>query len=331
MNREALRAERSHYQATRPAQSEKGWLAVMGVATLVELIWWAIAWTAGIAPAPFLFSYLAIAFAALGTVLALHRIFGSARPRSALRTLVAATVLIGIAASLFLPLKYAIPREIPFWLDKPLAMAELNAFGTHPWVLLDRLFGWAAVPIDRVYALWLPVQLLAVYGIMIQPASPGKAQALIAYSLIWFGLGVIAAVLCSSAGPIFYDRLYGGSAFEALRSTLVRRGATMVLAESDAMWASFASGRPGPVAGMSAVPSLHVAVSAWMVLAARSIAPRAAGLALAYCVFMWAASVQLGWHYASDGLAGVIGALAIWWLTGLGMNLLTASRQGRAG
>jgi membrane-associated phospholipid phosphatase len=29
---------------------------------------------------------------------------------------------------------------------------------------------------------------------------------------------------------------------------------------------------------------------------------------------MWVASVQLGWHYFSDGLAGLLGTLALWWL-----------------
>ena len=37
----------------------------------------------------------------------------------------------------------------------------------------------------------------------------------------------------SSAGPIFYDRLFGGTAFAALRETLQSRGAWVALAESD--------------------------------------------------------------------------------------------------
>jgi hypothetical protein len=31
---------------------------------------------------------------------------------------------------------------------------------------------------------------------------------------------------------------------------------------------------------------------------------------------MWIASVQLGWHYLSDGLAGMLGMAAIWRLAG---------------
>jgi membrane-associated phospholipid phosphatase len=161
--------------------------------------------------------------------------------------------------------------------------------------------------------LWLPVQSLALFSVMVLPPSSAKSRALIAYSLAWFLLGVVAAVGCASVGPIFYDRLFGGHEFAALADRL-GGGAWMVQREADAMWASFASGRPGLVAGISAMPSLHVAISFWLWLTARSLAPRLASFALAYAVFIWIASVQLGWHYVSDGLAGALGMLALWWL-----------------
>jgi len=139
---------------------------------------------------------------------------------------------------------------------------------------------------------------------------------LIAYVLTWSLLGVVAALLLSSAGPIFHDRIFGGSEFAPLREMLDRRGAWVVLAESDRMWASLATGRPTIVAGISAAPSIHVAISVWIWLAARTMAPRLAPYALLYALFMWVGSVQLGWHYVTDGLLGVLGVLAIWALSG---------------
>ena len=224
------------------------------------------------------------------------------------------TILIVIGASLFLPLKYAIPGQVPFWLDEPLAAAERQLFGTDAWVIADRLFGWALVPVDRLYGLWLPVQSLVLFWVMAEPPSRAKSRALIAYALAWFVLGIAAATLFASAGPIFYDRLLGGSAFAALSDTLRSGGAWMVRAEADAMWASLASGQPSLVAGISALPSIHVAISLWIYLAARALAPRAAPVALAYAVFIFIASVQLGWHYVTDGVAGALGMGAMWWL-----------------
>src|SRR3982751_3372483 len=168
---------------------------------------------------------------------------------------------------------------------------------------------------DTLYGLWLPSQAVVLFAVVIQPPSRAKSRALVAYVLTWFLLGVVAATLLSSAGPIFHDRIFGGNSFALLGDTLRSRGAILALAESDRMWASLASGRPGIIAGISAVPSIHVAISVWAVLVARSLAPRAARYAGLYALAIWIGSVQLGWHYVTDGIAGALGTLAIWALS----------------
>jgi len=284
--------------------------------TAAEAAWWAVTWCMGISPAPYIFTYLALAFAGLGVALILRLALQPNMASPNWSSVLAATLLVGLGASFFLPLKYAIPKLVPFWLDQPIFLAERSVFAADAWVLLDRCFGWAAVPMDGLYALWLPTQALILFLVILQPASAAKARVLIAYILAWFVLGVVAAILLSSAGPIFYDRLFGGTTFRGLKEALQGHGARFAIAESDRMWRSLASRRPGIVAGISAVPSIHVAISVWMVLAARTIAPRAAGYALVYALVIWVASVQLGWHYVTDGLAGTMGMLGIWRLTG---------------
>ena len=288
------------------------WLAAMALTTLIECGWWAIAWSSGLAPGAYLWTYLAMAFSGLLGALLVRRIFTGKWSDAPWRSVVAATLIIGVGASLFLPLKYAIPREVPFWLDLPLASAEKHIFGGHPALLLDHVFGWADVPLDRLYSLWLPVQSLILFLVILQNPSPTKTRALIAYSVAWLALGVAAAAIFSSAGPLFHDRLLGGHSFAAVRATLQSRGAWIALAESDQMWASYASGTPGFVAGMSAVPSMHVAISLWIWLTARSMVPRLQWLAALYFVLIAIGSVQLGWHYVSDGVAGGIGMLIVW-------------------
>lgn len=308
---------RGWWPAFRPDVGADGrWLVVLGLLTAAELCWWAICWQSGIAPAPFLGVYLVLAFAGLVAALALRTAVRSRAERASWGALILGTSLIAISASLFLPLKYAIPAQMPFWLDAPLAGAERRLLGADAWVVADRLFGWALLPVDRIYGLWLPVQTVVLFSVMLLAPSPAKARALIAYCFAWFLLGVVAAILCSSAGPIFYDRLLGGDDFAALAERLRSGGAWMTLRESDAMWASLASGRPGFVAGISAMPSLHVAISVWMWFAARSLAPRAAPFALGYAMFIGIASVLLGWHYILDGLAGALGMGTLWWLGG---------------
>lgn len=286
----------------------------MATVTAIELAWWAIVWRAGMAPIPEILIYLSLAFGACAAAVALRlalRLDPVAAPWPAV---LVATLLMGIGASAFLPLKYAIPREIPFWLDQPVAMAERALFGADPWLLLDRLLGPAIVPMDWLYGSWLPVQTVAAFLLILARPSTAKSRALIAYTLAWFLLGVVAALLFSSAGPLFYDRLYGGSMFAGLGETLRHRGAWIALTESDRMWAAMAQHHPGLVAGISAIPSIHVAVSLWMYLVARTLARRYAPAALLYFLLIWIGSVQLGWHYTIDGLIGAIGMLGVWQL-----------------
>jgi hypothetical protein len=284
----------------------------MAAATVIEFVWWFIAWSLGIAPAPFVGTYLLLAFGALAVTLAVRLALRRDRPRPTWMSIITATALTGLGASLFLPLKTAIPKEIPFWLDQPLMLAERQLFGADPWLPLDHWIGWSAVPVDHLYALWLPVQGLVLFIVMLEPPSRAKSRALIAYSLAWFLLGVAAATLFSSAGPLFYDRLFGGGEFAAMRETLTSRGAWLALAESDKMWAATGSDPTSFVTGISAFPSMHVAISMWIYLTARALAPRAAIVALGYSAIVWIASVQLGWHYAADGLGGAAGMIALW-------------------
>ena len=281
----------------------------MAVLTGLELVAWAIAALAGFAPLPLLGTNLALAFAALGVALVVRLLLLRRWPSASWPAILAATALVGTGAAMFSALKYSIPAMVPFWLDPALNQAE------HLWQLLDAAFGWATYPIDRIYGLWLPTQLLVLFLIIFAAPSPAKTRALACYAAAWFLIGVVSATALSSAGPIFFDRVFGGTQYAALHAALAHHGAWMVMATSDAMWAARAGGTPGLVSGISALPSMHVAISLWMALTARALAPRMVPLAWAYFIFIWAASVLLGWHYASDGLAGCLGLLILWRLS----------------
>lgn len=281
---------------------------------VIELAWWATERRIGAAPAPLLATYLFLAFGGLAVAVALRLALRLTHSDAPWPAVVAGAFLVAIGASAFLPLKYAIPSEVPFWLDHPLAAMDRAIFGGDSWLLFDRLLGWAARPMDWLYGCWLPTQLLVMFLVMLSRPSPMKSRSLIAYGLAWFLLGAVAAVLLSSAGPLFYDRVFGGDTFARLTETLQNRGAWLALAESNRMWISMTSHEPGLAAGISAMPSIHVAISLWIFLTARTMAPRGSSAAFIYFVLIWIGSVQLGWHYASDGLVGALGMLGLWGL-----------------
>jgi hypothetical protein len=287
----------------------------MALLTGIELAAWTIARLVGVAPLPLLGINSIVAFVALGTALVVRRLSAPREPGASWPAIICATMLVGIGASLFSALKYSIPAIVPFWLDPPLDRVERALFGMPPWQLLDSANGWTTMAVDRIYGVWLPTQLIILFLVILARPSPAKSRALTCYAAAWFLLGLVAATFLSSAGPIFYDRAMGGAQYLALHAALARHNAWMVVATSDAMWATYASGRPGLVSGISALPSMHVAISLWIVLTARALAPKLSPLAWAYFAFIWVASVQLGWHYASDGLAGCLGLAALWALS----------------
>lgn len=302
------------------------WLAVMALLALAEFGWWLTAWSLGIAPLPFIGTYLLLASSGLAIAVVGRFAFHMYPIEPTWAALAAGTLLVAVGASVFLPLKYAIPREIPFWLDQPLTTGENAAFGTQPWLLADRLLGWATKPLDWLYGCWLPTQLLVMNFVMLSRPSRAKSHALIAYGLAWFLLGAVAAVLLSSAGPLFYDRAFGGTEFAQLAASLHSHGAWFTLTESDLMWSSIGSRRPGLIAGISAMPSIHVAISLWIVLSSRMMIPRLTYVATSYFILVFVGSVLLGWHYFSDGLVGAIGMWGVWWLAGIIIEHLSARR-----
>ena len=264
--------------------------------------------------AAYLIIALTIAVAAL-TLLLLVRLalLAAARePRPAVRiaadarsqrhrvgAFVAGIVLVGLQMGVLTWLKVMLPIVVPFWADGALAKLDHDLFGTDPWRLANAAFGWAAGLIDRVYVSWAPVKLAALFALLCLPASAAKARALSSYFLIVATVAVGQYAL-SSAGPIFtpaFADLPVQPWVDSARAYLIedyRRG----------------GGHIGT--GISAMPSLHVAIALWVALVARALAPRLQLLGWAYFALIAIGSVQLGWHYASDSIAGSLITLVGW-------------------
>lgn len=312
---------------------DRHWLIPLAsIAALQLLLWWTM-WGAGVASAPLFASYNWIAFFGLSIVGVplflrhLYRLHRSCEPRPLRRlgidlranaqrflaVLIAVQVL-ALSSSSFSALKVAMPVVAPFRLDPALTDLERWMFGTDPWRASHAWFGWATPLIDRIYLLWLPTMIIALYAVLLSRPSALKTRAIVTYALAWPLLGTIGAYMLSSAGPIFQERMFGGGG--DLVTALRARGADGTLFAYEKLWASYSDGAPLIGGGISALPSMHIALATWIALVVRSAHPRFAWLGWAYVATIWFGSVHLGWHYVVDGAVGIAGTFVIWHFSG---------------
>lgn len=307
--------------------SDREWLIAMAAVTVVQFVCWFALWRTGVARAPLIGLYDIVALTGLGVALivfVLHYLFAihregeespakrMARDFDARRAIAVAiaTVLAPITAGAFSAMKAAIPLVVPFYLDGPLTGFEQTIFGTDAWRISHALLWWATPLIDTFYLSWLPVMLLAFNFVLLSRPSPVKTRAMIAYLLMWPVVGTVGSYLLSSAGPIFHDALLGGHS--GLLDALQREGAKGTLMAYDHLWTSYANRFATLGGGISAMPSMHIGMACWLALSFRSYFPKQQWIGWTYMGCIWLSSIHLGWHYATDGVGGVIGALLVW-------------------
>jgi hypothetical protein len=205
-------------------------------------------------------------------------------------------------------LKNMLPAVIPYWADPALASLDRAILGTDAW----RLFPQTLTGLfDIVYTTWFPVHMLTVICILCLKPSPAKIQSLFAYFLTVGLMGVCGQYLLSSGGPIFYDRIVGGDGFADLLGRIDAHAKFTAMAQ-EFLWTSYSARANEFGNGISAMPSIHVATTAWIALALSSVWPRLRLPVWTYWFAIFLGSFALGWHYFLDGVVGTAGALGCW-------------------
>jgi membrane-associated phospholipid phosphatase len=261
---------------------------------------------------------LAAPLAAVPVAIALVLILLSASARARL-PLVLAAVLGTIALQIgFSTFKNLIPVLVPYYADPPLAAADRWLhLGVDPWLPVHRIA--AFLPMESLLVaylqLWvLPAMLLPVLAAATDPDAARRTRLLWVYLGIWILLGNLAAVAGSSVGPVFHDRLLGTDRFADLAAAIAASPLPQSLIGGlDAyLWGRYQSGQLIFGLGISAFPSVHVAIAT---LTALYLGERNRWLGLAgwlFAVLILFLSVYTGLHYALDGYASVLVVVAGW-------------------
>jgi hypothetical protein len=227
--------------------------------------------------------------------------------------------------SAFTSLKSGMTRLHPYSWDPVIAGWDRALLGQDAWRVLQPALGHPPVTfaLSVLYSAWHPAMILIFGGLTFSLGRPQlRAQALLALIGCWALLGTWAATALASVGPCFVGPMHlpmiDGFAPQASYLQAANRQLPIwEFAEQSRLLSAWASGKPVLGSGISAMPSMHVAVATLMALVGWRLG-RIAGVAGSlYLLIIVVGSIHLGWHYAMDGIAGAAGAGLLWAVAGL--------------
>jgi hypothetical protein len=231
-------------------------------------------------------------------------------------------VLFLVFSPAFTSIKSAIGHLHPYRFDPLFAQWDSIIHGGHAWELIHPLVAFPIVTflLNVLYNLWLPVVLLtfALVTVMLSNARL-REQYLLSFLGCWIVIGSLAAIGFSSAGPCFYGLLHPTDPYAPLMSYL--RSVDDVypvwaLGTQDMLWDRYTANSTGLGSGISAMPSVHVALTTLNAILLSRLSRIAGILGWLYVLVILIGSVHLGWHYAIDGYASIAAVLLIWWAAG---------------
>jgi hypothetical protein len=224
----------------------------------------------------------------------------------------------------FTLIKSALPTISPYRWDAALEAADRWLHGgVAPWRLLQPLLGEPAITytVNFGYVLWFfVVWLVIVWQVFNNRDQRTRARFFGTMMLSWILIGGIGAYLFSSAGPCYFGRVTGlpdpyAPLMAYLQETAMHTK-VFALTAQEMLWSYYTNGNVGLGGGISAMPSMHVAMAVLIFLVARRVHWSLGILGFLYVIVIQVGSVHLGWHYAIDGYVAGAATVAIWWAVG---------------
>lgn len=253
-----------------------------------------------------------------------------ARPRAPMKFLteilrrrgfgaLAVTILFTFGMAAFTTFKINFPHLIPFYADPYIARLDALVNGGEPWMFAHAVLpGWAKWPLGFSYGkiwffYWFGTMTFAAFWL----AGRERTRYLWAHALTVLIIGTILAAALSSYGPIFYDQFGSDPTYAGLLAQLDADpvGSIMRSMAVD-LYSGYSEGKALLGGGISAMPSVHVAMVTLNAYFVTSLNRKLGIFAWGFVAIILFGSVYYGWHYALDGYVSILVVSAIWMVTG---------------
>ena len=219
----------------------------------------------------------------------------------------------------YLAVKRSIADIVPYSWDLTFtAWDRALLFGHDAWEVTHGLLpsAYAGAVIDELYMAWIYVLFACVFVAALQPLGDRRRTAyLVATGLCWAIAGSLMAVVFSSAGPVYVERLFGDPVFRPLAERLAEMNRTeeiAALVTIERLWEGYVGAPDVTPMGISAVPSMHLCMVALNACYAFRFGRAWGWVMVVFAVLTLFGSVHLGWHYLVDGLAGIVLGAVFW-------------------
>ncbi|WP_169292994.1 phosphatase PAP2 family protein [Advenella sp. EE-W14] len=215
--------------------------------------------------------------------------------------------------------KQTILSKQGFTTDPLLADLDFFLFQGDPGLILHSFIGSLETTlfIDNLYHAWFLPMILGVFLVSIKASPTTRIRYMSCYVFSWVFIGSILAWLFPSAGPCFYIDLVNPNheGYSKLMSQLYayhQEKPVNALIYQQYLAESFGKEKLTIGGGISAMPSVHVALATLFALGSFSINKWLGYVMSFYALFIWLGSVYLGWHYFVDGFVSVI-LIGLFW------------------
>ena len=235
-------------------------------------------------------------------------------------------VIMTLTFPFFAMFKELVLPDRGFLWDRSFAHFGRLLFGTSPWQVAHQAFGTVtgARVLDLAYRFWLPFMFgLPLVSAVFLNDDRLRLRIIATWTLSWIVIGTIGGWYFASAGPCFFNTFVTHDADYAnllhrladLQQQASRQGYSIEsLQYQSRLLETYRARDYAPGGGISAMPSMHVAMASLVAMVAFRIDWRLGIPFTAFAMTIWLSTVFFGWHYFVDGPVGALMMFAIWTL-----------------